>query len=98
MVYIKWRGLNIWTPIFTFNNLSHFVEIIDPIKFLVDDLCDLVMSAAFICSGGLLWDSMSCSHRVFPASSQLILAHLHLNGTTISPNCVATVMPLICDV
>lgn len=32
------------------------------------------------------------------ASSQLVLAYLHVNEATIGLNCVATVMPLICNV
>lgn len=47
------------------------------------------------------WSSFQdlvCAQRVFPASSQLVLAYLHLNGATISRNCVATVIPLICNV
>lgn len=31
-------------------------------------------------------------------SSQLVLTYFHLNAETISCNCVATVIPLICNV
>ena len=46
----------------------------------------------------LFWGPV-CAPRVFPsASSQLVLAYLHLSGQTISCNCVATVIPLIWNV
>lgn len=45
-----------------------------------------------------LFSGLVCAPRGFPASSQLVLAYFHLNRSTISCNCVATVIPLICNV